>query len=151
MSYEAVHPMAGWSDLRHRLAEDRRCFAFFHPALPDEPLIFVEVALVRGMTSAVQTLIEGPEGALNPGETDTAIFYAINNCQAGLVGISFGNFLIKQVVVELVHELPGLMTFATLSPVPAFRAWLNSLAGKADGTLLADEAEAIDRLSLAEW
>ena len=151
MSYEAVHPMAGWSDLERRLAEDRRCFAFFHPALADEPLIFVEVALVRGMTSAVQTLIDGPEGTLDPGEADTAIFYAINNCQGGLIGISFGNFLIKQVVVELAHELPGLKTFATLSPVPGFRAWLNALAGKADDKLMADEAEAIDRLSLAEW
>ncbi len=151
MSYEAVQPMSGWSDLKRRLAEDRRCFAFFHPALPGEPLIFVEVALVRGMTSAVQTLIDAPEGTIDPGEADTAVFYAINNCQAGLVGISFGNFLIKQVVVELAHELPGLKTFATLSPILGFSAWLNSVVGKADDTLSGNEAEAIDHLSLASW
>ena len=151
MSHEAVHPMAGWPDLKRRLAQDRRCFAFFHPALPNEPLIFVEVALVRGMTSAVHTLIDGPEGTLDPREADTAIFYAINNCQAGLIGISFGNFLIKQVVVELAYELPGLKTFATLSPIPGFQPWLKSLAEKADGTLSAEETKAIDRLSLADW
>ena len=128
MTYEAVHPMAGWADLRRRLADDRRCFAFFHPALPDEPLIFVEVALVRGIASAVQPLIAGTEDKLDPAKADAAIFYAINNCRVGLIGISFGNFLIKQVVVELAQELPGLKTFATLSPVPGFRAWLTSLA-----------------------
>ena len=151
MTYEAVHPMAGWADLRRRLAEDRRCFAFFHPALPDEPLIFVEVALVRGIASAVQPLIAGPDEALDPAKADTAIFYAINNCRVGLIGISFGNFLIKQVVVELAHELPGLKTFATLSPVPGFRAWLSSLSDGDDGALSAEEAKAIARLSEVDW
>ena len=151
MSYEAVHPMAGWEDLKRRLAEDRRCFAFFHPALPDEPLIFVEVALVRGMTSAVQTLIDAPDDALDPAEADTAIFYAINNCRTGLVGIAFGNFLIKQVVVELAHELPGLKTFATLSPVPGFREWLTSQAENGDDAFSAEEADAVERLSQADW
>ena len=151
MTYEAVHPMAGWADLRRRLAEDRRCFAFFHPALPDEPLIFVEVALIRGMASAVQPLIAAPDRTLDPAKADTAIFYAINNCQVGLVGISFGNFLIKQVVVELAQELPGLKTFATLSPIPGFRAWLASLDATADDSLSADEAKAIERLSPADW
>ena len=151
MTYEAVHPMAGWADLRRRLAEDRRCFAFFHPALPDEPLIFVEVALVRGMASAVQPLIAAPDETLDPAKADTAIFYAINNCQVGLVGISFGNFLIKQVVVELAHELPGLKTFATLSPIPGFRVWLASLAGTGDEGPSAVETAVIERLSRAEW
>ena len=151
MSYEAVHPMAGWADLKRRLAEDRRCVAFFHPALPDEPLIFVEVALVRGMSSAVQALIDAPDDTLDPAEADTAIFYAINNCRTGLVGVSFGNFLIKQVVVELAHELPGLKTFATLSPVPRFRAWLTSLPKNADDVISAEEAGAIDCLSQSGW
>ena len=151
MTYEAVHPMAGWADLRRRLAEDRRCFAFFHPALPDEPLIFVEVALVRGMASAVQPLIAGPDEALDPAKADTAIFYAINNCRVGLIGISFGNFLIKQVVVELAHELSGLKTFATLSPVPGFRGWLGSLSDADVGVLSAEEARAIARVSEVDW
>ena len=151
MTYEAVHPVAGWADLKRRLAEDRRCFAFFHPALPDEPLIFVEVALVRGMASAVQPLISGPEDTLDSARADTAIFYAINNCRVGLIGISFGNFLIKQVVVELAHELPGLKTFATLSPVPGFRTWLASLVDSADSELSAEETTAIGRVSEADW
>ena len=151
MAYEAVHPMAGWADLRRRLADDRRCFAFFHPALPDEPLIFVEVALVRGMASAVRPLISDPGEMLDPAKADTAIFYAINNCRVGLVGISFGNFLIKQVVVELAQELPGLKTFATLSPVPGFRAWLASLVEESEGALSDQEETAIDRLSEADW
>ena len=146
MAYEAVHPMAGWADLKRRLAEDRRCFAFFHPALPDEPLIFVEVALVRGMASAVQPLIAGADEPLDPARADTAIFYAINNCRDGLVGISFGNFLIKQVVVELARELPSLKTFATLSPIPGFRAWLATQAGNGDGARPAEEAAAIERV-----
>ena len=151
MTYEAVHPVAGWADLKRRLAEDRRCFAFFHPALPDEPLIFVEVALVRGMASAVQPLISGPEDTLDSVRADTAIFYAINNCRVGLIGISFGNFLIKQVVVELAHELPGLKTFATLSPVPGFRTWLASLVDSGDSELSAEETTAIGRVSEADW
>ncbi len=151
MAYEAVHPMAGWADLRRRLADDRRCFAFFHPALPDEPLIFVEVALVRGMASAVRPLISDPGEMLDPAKADTAIFYAINNCRVGLVGISFGNFLIKQVVVELAQELPGLKTFATLSPLPGFRAWLASLVEESEGALSDQEETAIDRLSESDW
>ena len=151
MAYEAVHPMAGWADLRRRLADDRRCFAFFHPALPDEPLIFVEVALVRGMARAVQPLISDPGEMLDPAKADTAIFYAINNCRVGLVGISFGNFLIKQVVVELAQELPGLKTFATLSPVPGFRAWLASLVEESEGALSDQEETAVDRLSESDW
>ncbi|WP_052388706.1 malonyl-CoA decarboxylase [Belnapia moabensis] len=122
--YEAVHEIQGWEDLRRRLDADRRCFAFFHPALPGEPLIFVEVALVQGLATAVQPLLARDAPPADPAGADTAIFYSISNCQEGLRGISFGNFLIKQVVEELKAELPQLATFATLSPVPGFRRWL---------------------------
>jgi malonyl-CoA decarboxylase len=128
IAYEAVHEIQGWDDLRRRLAPDRRCFGFFHPALPGEPLIFVEVALVQGLSSAIQPLLarDGGEDAAREREAraDTAIFYSISNCQEGLRGVSFGNFLIKQVVEELKAELPQLTRFATLSPVPGFRRWL---------------------------
>ena len=151
MACESVHAMAGWDELRRRLAGDRRCFAFFHPALADEPLIFVEVALTRGMASAVQPLLADDGDVFDPRQADTAIFYAINNCQAGLVGISFGNFLIKQVVVELAHELPNLKTFATLSPIPGYCSWLATLGKNGDETVSADEAEAVARLSVPGW
>ena len=126
IDYEAVHEIQGWDDLRRRLAPDRRCFGFFHPALPGEPLIFVEVALTEGLATAVQPLLVhgrgGEEAARAAAEkADTAIFYSISNCQEGLRGISFGNFLIKQVVEELKAELPRLTRFATLSPVPGLR------------------------------
>ena len=132
IAYEAVHEIHGWDDLRRRLAPDRRCFAFFHPALPDDPLIFVEVALVEGLAGAVQPLLvqEGDDDAAREraSRADTAIFYSISNCQDGLRGISFGNFLIKQVVEELKGELPHLAQFSTLSPVPGFRRWLTKRA-----------------------
>jgi malonyl-CoA decarboxylase len=128
IAYEAVHEIHGWDDLRRRLAPDRRCFAFFHPALPDDPLIFVEVALVRGLAGAVQPLLvqdtDNEAAGTRASLADTAIFYSISNCQDGLRGISFGNFLIKQVVEELKGELPHLSHFSTLSPVPGFRRWL---------------------------
>jgi len=127
IAYEAVHEIAGWDDLRRRLAADRRCFGFFHPALPQEPLIFVEVALVKGLATSVQTLlargVDEAEERHNAAVADTAIFYSISNCQEGLRGISFGNFLIKQVVEELSAELPSVKVFSTLSPVPGFSAW----------------------------
>jgi len=122
--YEAVHEIQGWDDLRRRLEADRRCFGFFHPSLPGEPLIFVEVALVKGMADAVQPLLARDQQPGNGRDADTAIFYSISNCQEGLRGISFGNFLIKQVVEELKAELPQVVRFATLSPVPGFRRWL---------------------------
>jgi malonyl-CoA decarboxylase len=112
--------------LRRRLADDRRCFAFFHPALPDEPLIFVEVALVKGIASTVQPLLDPASKIGDPERADTAIFYSISDCQPGLQGISFGNFLIKQVAAELEAELQKIKVFATLSPVPGFRAWLEA-------------------------
>lgn len=129
ITYEAVHEIHGWDDLRRRLAADRRCFAFFHPALPGEPLIFVEVALTSGLAAAIQPLLarDVGEGAARAQEqqADTAIFYSISNCQDGLRGVSFGNFLIKQVVEELKAELPHIVRFSTLSPVPGFRRWLD--------------------------
>jgi malonyl-CoA decarboxylase len=128
IDYEAVHAIKGWDDLRRRLAPDRRCFAFFHPALPGEPLIFVEVALVQGLATAMPPLLsrETDEEAARAeaARADTAIFYSISNCQDGLRGVSFGNFLIKQVVEELRAEFPQLQRFSTLSPVPGFRRWL---------------------------
>jgi malonyl-CoA decarboxylase len=128
IAYEAVHEIKGWDDLRRRLAPDRRCFAFFHPALPGEPLIFVEVALVEGLAASVLPLLSqdtDQDAALARAmRADTAIFYSISNCQDGLRGVSFGNFLIKQVVEELQAEFPQLKRFSTLSPVPGFRRWL---------------------------
>jgi len=137
IAYEAVHEIQGWDDLRRRLAADRRCFAFFHPALPGEPLIFVEVALVQGLAAAVQPLLSRDDPPGDPTKADTAIFYSISNCQEGLRGISFGNFLIKQVVEELKAELPQLTRFSTLSPVPGFRRWLERQLGPsgADATV----------------
>ncbi len=124
IAYEAVHAIDGWDDLRRRLASDRRCFGFFHPGLPDEPLIFVEVALLNEMAGRIAPIIRAPIPGEDRIEPDTAIFYSISNCQPGLRGISFGNFLIKQVAADLAKELPGLKTFATLSPMPGFRRWM---------------------------
>ncbi len=124
IAYEAVHEIRGWDDLRRRLAPDRRCFAFFHPALPEEPLIFVEVALCQGLAGNIEPLLRIGAPADDFTKADTAVFYSISTCQPGLRGISFGNFLIKQVLEELHAELPGLTQFGTLSPVPGFRSWL---------------------------
>ncbi|MBV8913413.1 MAG: malonyl-CoA decarboxylase [Acetobacteraceae bacterium] len=136
IAYEAVHEIQGWDDLRRRLAPDRRCFGFFHPALPGEPLIFVEVALVEGLATSVQPLLarDGNEDAarIRAARADTAIFYSISNCQDGLRGVSFGNLLIKQVVEELKAEIPHLTRFATLSPVPGFRRWMEKRVAAGD-------------------
>jgi malonyl-CoA decarboxylase len=125
IAYEAVHRIQGWNDLRRRLAQDRRCYAFFHPALPDEPIIFVEAALTRGISACVQPLLDPEAPVADTNTADCAIFYSITNCQEGLRGVPFGSFLIKQVVQELGRDLPRLRRFATLSPVPGFRAWLD--------------------------
>jgi malonyl-CoA decarboxylase len=123
--YEAVHQIDGWDELRRRLApDDRRCFAFFHPQLVDEPLIFVEVALTRSAPAAIADVLREDRAAIAAAEATTAVFYSISNCQQGLRGISFGNFLIKQVVEDLRRELPKLDTFVTLSPAPGFAQWL---------------------------
>ncbi|MEM8555226.1 MAG: malonyl-CoA decarboxylase [Pseudomonadota bacterium] len=127
IAYEAVHAIHSWDDLRRRLQPpDRRCFAFFHPAMPDEPLIFVEVALTRGIPGSVQDLLAQGRQPLEPEDADTAVFYSISNCQEGLAGISFGNSLIKQVAEDLSRDLPGLKTFVTLSPIPSLMQWLSS-------------------------
>jgi len=128
IQYEAVHEIHGWNDLHRRLGADRRCYAFFHPALPDEPLIFIEVALTRGLASSVQPLLEPDAPMVDPGVAKCAIFYSITNCQRGLRGVSFGNLLIKQVAEDLGREFPRIKTFATLSPVPGFRRWLGETA-----------------------
>lgn len=142
MAYEAVHEIADWNDLKNRLDSDRRLFAFFHPRMPQEPLIFVEVALVKGLAGNVQALLDENAPVIGPNEADTAIFYSISSAQKGLAGISFGNFLIKRVVDLLRQEFPGLKTFATLSPIPGFRAWLESSLkeGMADMLLPAERA-----------
>jgi malonyl-CoA decarboxylase len=124
IAYEAVHAIASWSDLKNRLDSDRRCFAFFHLRMPDEPLIFVEVALADGVADSIQPLLDPDAPVLDPGKADTAIFYSISNAQKGLAGISFGNFLIKQVIERLAREFPQLKRFATLSPIPGFARWL---------------------------
>ena len=122
--YEAVHQIQGWNDLRRRLEADRRCYAFFHPSLPDEPIIFIEVALSHGMSDKVQPLLDPDSPVLPPQAADCAMFYSITNCQEGLRGVPFGSFLIKQVVEDLGRELPRIRKFATVSPVPGFREWL---------------------------
>jgi malonyl-CoA decarboxylase len=124
IKYEAVHEIQGWPDLRRRLQADRRCYAFFHPVLPDEPVIFIEVALTRGVSTRVQPLLDLNTAVADPASADSAIFYSITNCQEGLRGVSFGNLLIKQVAEHLGREFPRLKTFATLSPIPGFRRWL---------------------------
>lgn len=151
--YEAVHAIRDWSDLRHRIdPPDRRCYAFFHPALPDEPLIFVEVALTADMPAAIAPLLDEGRTPLPAREAKTAVFYSISNCQQGLNGISFGNFLIKQVVEELRRDLPKLDTFVTLSPVPGFMRWLReqpaeeALAQEIEDGSWADDPAFADRL-----
>jgi malonyl-CoA decarboxylase len=151
IAYEAVHAIKGWDDLRRRLAPDRRCFAFFHPALPGEPLIFVEVALVEGLATSMPPLLsqdmEDDTARAQAARADTAIFYSISNCQDGLRGVSFGNFLIKQVVEELQAEFPQLKQFSTLSPVPGFRRWLTQqLAEEGD-----PDAALLPKLARDSW
>lgn len=125
IDYEAVHEIQSWNDLKNRLDSDRRCFSFRHPNMPEEPLIFVEVALVNGMADNVQSLLDEDAPRTEPETADTAIFYSISNCQRGLAGVGFGDFLIKRVVDRLSQRLPNLKTFATLSPIPGFRRWLD--------------------------
>ena len=125
--YEAVHEIRDWNDLRRRIQPaNRRCFAFFHPALVDEPLIFVEVALSNRIPRSIQAILKDEVDDSAPEDFDTATFYSISNCQSGLKNISFGNFLIKQVVEELRSEFPAMKRFVTLSPLPGFRRWLEA-------------------------
>ena len=148
MRYEAVHEIRSWADLKNRLDSDRRCFAFFHPGMPDEPLIFVEVALVEGMAADVHTLLDAGAPAVDPESADTAIFYSISNAQRGLAGVSFGSFLIERVVDDLAHAFPAIKTFATLSPLPGFRSWLDGRIRGGDSDLVkAADAKALVALS----
>lgn len=124
IAYESVHAIKSWDDLKNRLGPDRRCFGFFHPNMPNEPLIFVQVALVEGISDNIGELLDESRSIIDSKKADTAIFYSISNAQRGLDGISFGNFLIKQVVEKLSKELPNLKTFSTLSPIPGFSNWL---------------------------
>ncbi len=149
IAYEAVHEIRSWSDLKNRLDSDRRCFAFFHPAMPNEPLIFVEVALGNGMAENVQKLLDETSPSQNAQEADTAIFYSISNAQAGLAGVSFGEFLIKRVVSELQGSFPKLKTFATLSPIPGFAAWLSEACTSGKVAMLLPMTETLQMTALA--
>lgn len=156
IEYEAVHAIESWDDLKRRLGPGRRCYAFLHPGMPDDPLIFVEVALTEGIPDQLGPLIEpieggdgrdaGPTNAAWPteGRADTAVFYSISNCHRGLAGVSLGDFLIKSVAEELSAELTGLKTFVTLSPLPGFRSWLIETIAAGDDR----EAGPIDLASL---
>jgi malonyl-CoA decarboxylase len=132
MQYEAVHEIRDWQDLRRRLEADRRCYAFFHPAWPTEPIIFAEVALTRGMSARITPLLDPESAVLETEQCDSAIFYSITNCQPGLRGFAFGNALIGRVMDDLRTRLPRLRTFATLSPIPGFRPWLSALASSSN-------------------
>jgi len=151
--YEAVHEISDWKDLRARIdPRDRRCYAFFHPALVDEPLIFVEVALTREISGAIPSILAMGGERLNPEKATTAIFYSISNCQRGLAGVSFGSFLIKQVVAEISREFPRLSTFVTLSPAPGFAAWLKrERAREASAMISEEDRETLKGLDAAGW
>jgi malonyl-CoA decarboxylase len=151
--YEAVHEIESWDDLRRRIdPPDRRCYAFFHPALLDEPLIFVEVALTREMPDAVGPILSRQREVLPPGRAATATFYSISNCQRGLAGVSFGSFLIKQVVEEISRENPRLQTFVTLSPAPDFARWLDAERRTESSKVLEpDDREALAALDTHGW
>ena len=151
--YEAVHEIRDWEELRRRVEPaDRRCFAFFHPRLVDEPLIFVEVALTRSMPATVSEVLDPGRKPIEAEEAGAAVFYSISNCQDGLRGVSFGNFLIKQVVEDLRRDLPELATFVTLSPPPGFAEWLAQETAKPDSdALTADDRQALAALEERGW
>ncbi|MEM7206893.1 MAG: malonyl-CoA decarboxylase [Pseudomonadota bacterium] len=145
VNYEAVHRIKSWRDLKNRLEDDRRCFAYFHPRMPDEPLIFVWVALVEELSNNVTDLLNVDAIRNDPNQASTAIFYSISNTQTGLQRVSLGNFLIKRVVDELLKELPQLKTFSTLSPIPGFSAWLKEyMASDVEPKLLDAEIKALN-------
>lgn len=149
IQYEAVHEINGWDDLRRRVyPPDRRCFAFFHPALGDEPLIFVEVALTLKAPATIAEVLDERDQNFDIAQARTAVFYSISNCQAGLRGVSFGNFLIKQVAEELANELPGLKNFVTLSPIPGFLRWLQD---SPEGISAAQVNQALASIGDDDW
>lgn len=144
IEYEAVHAIDSWDALRERLAPpDRRCYAFFHPAIPDDPLIFVEVALTSDIPASIRAVLSDERTVMRPEDAQTAVFYSISNCHKGLAGVSFGSFLIKQVAADLQESLPNLKTFVTLSPVPGLRRWLDGLDWS---RLLPAERDALEQL-----
>jgi malonyl-CoA decarboxylase len=151
--YEAVHQIRDWDDLRRRIdLPDRRCYAFFHPALIDDPLIFVEVALTREMPGAIAPILADKRDVVDPERATTATFYSITNCQRGLAGVSFGHFLIKQVVEEVSREFPRMSTFVTLSPAPNFAEWLKRERAQEASLVLDDEdREALTALDQPDW
>ena len=151
--YEAVHEIRDWEDLRRRVdPPDRRCYAFFHPALVDEPLIFVEVALTRDIPGAIAPILSDKREEIEPARATTAVFYSITNCQRGLNGVTFGHFLIKQVVEEVSRELPRISNFVTLSPAPNFAAWLNrERSSEASLALDEDDRETLAVLAKPDW
>jgi len=151
--YEGVHKIRDWDDLRRRIdPPDRRCYAFFHPALVDEPLIFVEVALTREIPAAIAPILSDKREAVVPERANTAVFYSITNCQRGLAGVTFGHFLIKQVVEEVSREIPRISTFVTLSPAPNFAEWLGRERGNAASPALDEEDRAaLNALDRANW
>ena len=151
--YEAVHAIRDWNDLRARIdSPDRRCYAFFHPALIDEPLIFVEVALTRDIPTAIEPILSVKRERLELERASTAVFYSISNCQRGLAGVSFGHFLIKQVAEEISREMPRLSTFVTLSPAPNFAEWLKrERATEASVVLREEDSAALAALDLPNW
>jgi malonyl-CoA decarboxylase len=151
--YEAVHEIRDWDDLRRRIdSPDRRCYAFFHPALVDDPLIFVEVALTREIPEAIPPILAAQRETVDPGKATTATFYSISNCQRGLNGVSFGNFLIKQVVEEISRELPRLSTYVTLSPAPNFADWLRrERLADASAALRPEDRATLSILDREDW
>ena len=153
IKYEAVHEISDWDDLRRRIdPPDRRCFAFFHPALVDEPLIFVEVALTGELPGAIEPILATKRQPVDPMKATTAAFYSISNCQRGLAGVSFGNFLIKQVVEEVSRDLPRLSNFVTLSPAPSFAEWLaRERAAESSVALSEHDKAALAPLDRPDW
>ena len=145
VAYEAVHEIYDFNDLKSRLyPNDRRCFSYFHPSMPAEPLIFVEVALMHNVPKAIDDVLTEKREVIDAQEAKVAVFYSISNCQKGLLGISFGNLLIKQVVAELRQELPDLEKFVTLSPIPSLNNWLESVDHISSKRLLERKVEAED-------
>jgi malonyl-CoA decarboxylase len=133
ITHDRVKPMHGWRDLHRRLRRDRRCFGLFHPALPDEPVAFAEIALTSGLPADVQALVDPDAPVLSPGPRPSVVFYSISSCHEGLRGVRFGNALIRRAIDDLAREFPRTRTVATLSPVPGFRDWLTRIAGDGHG------------------
>jgi malonyl-CoA decarboxylase len=149
MRFEAVHAIADWRAMRRRLEADRRCYGFFHPDWRDEPIIFTEVALTRGLSAKVQPLLDPESPIVDERTCDTAVFYSITNCQSGLRGLAFGNALICRVVEDISAQLPRIRRFATLSPIPGFRSWLSAVAR--DKNCPANLAALVAKMSRAGW